>query len=152
MAQSGVTDTAPAPVAPTDTSDGVGWRHVAVLAAAVLVPLLMFGAGVLLPYYVNDLHRLPLAELTSGAHDPKDLWPQSGVVQLAGFASLALLPMAALTGLGLGGLALALLCQRPGSQRVPKALAVLLVMVVSLAALLLQSSDTGAALTTWRLD
>lgn len=139
-------------MAPTDAPDGVGWPHVAVLAAAVLVPVAMFGAGVLLPYFGNDLHRLPLAELTSGAHDPKDLWPRNPLVQLAGFASLALLPMAALAGLGLGGLSLTLLWRRPGPQRVGKALAVLLVMAVSAAALLLQFSETGAALTAWRLD
>ena len=143
---------APPRAAPAGDALGTASRRLLLLVAVLLAVVVLYGVGVLLPYYVNDLHRLPLAELTSGAHDPKDLWPRSGVVQLAGFASLALLPVAALAGLGLGGLSLALLWRRPGSQRVPKALAVLLVMAVSLAALLLQSSATGAALTTWRLD
>ena len=31
-----------------------------------------------LPYYVNDLNRFSLAEVASGLHDPKDLWPYVG--------------------------------------------------------------------------
>jgi hypothetical protein len=34
-----------------------------------------YGLFLVLPYYVNDLDQLPLDEVASGAHDPKDLWP-----------------------------------------------------------------------------
>jgi hypothetical protein len=45
------------------------------LAAGVL-PLAGFVLFLLVPYSVNDLHRLPLAEVASGLHDPKGLWPR----------------------------------------------------------------------------
>ena len=38
---------------------GVGWRGIALLAVAVLGTLAMYGVGVLLPYYVNDLRAQP---------------------------------------------------------------------------------------------
>ncbi|RYU11181.1 hypothetical protein [Nocardioides iriomotensis] len=46
------------------------------LAAGVL-PLIGFVVFLLVPYYVNDLDRLPLSEVASGLHDPKDLWPRN---------------------------------------------------------------------------
>ncbi|QTE28100.1 hypothetical protein [Pengzhenrongella sicca] len=131
------------------------WRGISGLAAAVVVAISLYGIGVLVPYYVNGLHHLPLTEVASGAHDPKDLWPQaawSGLTQLAGLIGLALLPIVAASGVGFGGVSLALLWQRPGPQRVRKSLALLALMIGSLAALLFVLSDTGAALATWRLD
>ena len=49
-----------------------------------------------MPYYVNGLHHLPLSEVASGLHDPKDLWPQGtigGPVQAAGYLSLGVAPL-----------------------------------------------------------
>ena len=137
------------------TSAGIGWRGIAVLAAALVSALAMYVVGVLLPYYVNDLHRLPLAELTSGAHDPKDLWPGNawgGLPQVAGFFSLALLPLAALVALGVGGLSLVGLWRRREPQRVPKSLVLLVVMATPVAALSFMSSPTGEALVVSRRD
>ena len=134
---------------------GVGWRPIALLAAAVLGTLAMYGVGVLLPYYVNDLHRLPLAEVASGAHDPKDLWPGGalgGFPQLAGFLSLALLPMAAFIGICAGATSLVFLWRRVQPQRLPKSLAVITVMAASVAALAFLLTPTGEALAVWRLD
>ncbi len=34
-----------------------------------------YGLFFVLPYYLNDLDQLPLKEVASGAHDPKNLWP-----------------------------------------------------------------------------
>lgn len=51
---------------------GVAWG--AALTVAVLV-CLAYACGIVVPYYVNDLDALTLAEVSSGAHDPKDLWP-----------------------------------------------------------------------------
>ena len=133
----------------------VGWRLVAVLAGALLVTLAMYVAGVLLPYYVNDLHRLPLAEVASGAHDPKDLWPRGplgGVAQLGGFFSLAFLPLAAFGGIGVGLCALVHLWRRPGPRRAGLALGFVGVIAASVTVLLLLGSPTGAALLEWRLD
>ena len=136
-------------------SPGVGWRAIALLAVAVLGTLAMYGVGVLLPYYVNDLHRLPLAEVASGAHDPKDLWPGNalgGVTQIAGFFSLALLPMAAVLGICAGGASLVSLGRRSQPQRVAKALALVAVMAAAVGALAFMLTATGEALTVWRLD
>lgn len=71
-------DAAGARVAHDDVAPAViGWRRITTLATPVLATLTLYCVGVLLPYYVNDLHRLPLAEVAGGAHDPKDLWPPS---------------------------------------------------------------------------
>ncbi len=132
-----------------------GWRLLAVLAGALLVPLAMYVAGVLLPYYVNDLHRLTLAEVTSGAHDPKDLWPGGvlgGAVQLGGVFSLAFLPIAALSGIGVGLLSLVLHWRGPAPLRAGLSLGFVAVVAASVAVLLLLLSPTGAALLQWRLD
>jgi hypothetical protein len=36
-----------------------------------------YAVFLVLPYYVNDLDRLPLVEVASGRHDPQDLWPHA---------------------------------------------------------------------------
>ena len=41
----------------------------------VLACATAYGLFFVVPYYVNDLDQLPLKEVASGAHDPKDLWP-----------------------------------------------------------------------------
>ena len=150
------TDAATPGLATEDAASAViSWRGIAVLAGAVLVALTLFGVGVLLPYYVNDLDRLPLSEVASGTYDPKDLWPQkawAGLVQQAGFLGIMLLPLVALTAVGVAGVWLALLWRRPGPQRVLKSLALLTVVAGSVSALLLLSSETGEALKVWRMD
>ena len=133
----------------------ISWRMIAVLATAVLAALALYGVGVLLPYFANGLHRLPLAEVAGGAHDPKDLWPQNGwagPVQLAGLLSLLVVPPVFLAATGVGGVWLALLWRRPAQQRVPKSLAVLVVVAVCASTLLFLLSPTGGSLGTWRLD
>lgn len=149
-------DAVTAPHVPEDTvSTTAGWRGITVLTAAVLAAIAMYGVGVLLPYYVNDLDRLPLAEVASGAHDPKDLWPRNafgGLAQLAGFFSLVVLPFMTFVCVGVGGLWLVGLWRHRQAQRVPKSLVLLVVMAASVAALAFMFSATGEALTTWRLD
>ena len=133
----------------------IGWRGIAVLAGAVLAALTLFGVGVLLPYYVNDLHRVPLSEVASGAYDPKDLWPQkawAGLVQQAGFLGVMLLPLVALTAVGVAGFWSALLWRRPGPQRVLTSMALLAIVAGSVATLLFLLSETGEALRVWRMD
>jgi hypothetical protein len=58
--------------APTITARGP-----LILLGVVVGIVLAFVAGVVLPYYVNDLDRLPLAEVAGGRHDPKELWPET---------------------------------------------------------------------------
>lgn len=49
---------------------------VGVLVTAATAATAIFAVTIVLPYYVNDLDVLPLAEVAGGAHDPKELWPQ----------------------------------------------------------------------------
>ncbi|MFP5369958.1 MAG: hypothetical protein ACLGI3_04325 [Actinomycetes bacterium] len=51
---------------------------------------LPYALGVLFPYVADALHRLPPAEVASGAHDPEALWPSGigrGLLQLLGLLS-----------------------------------------------------------------
>jgi hypothetical protein len=81
---------------------------VVVLAIWLVVCVAPFVAGVLIPYDVNDLDAPPLAEVASGPHAPKNLWPQGivgAVVQVAGFLSLSVTPIGLFIVGGLAGLA-----------------------------------------------
>ncbi len=114
---------------------------------------LPFAMGVLLPYYVNGLHRLPLAEVASGRYDPKDLWPSGlgggGLLQLMGFLSLAVSPagVGSAAALAVTGTVWAV-SARP--SRI--ALGFALLAVACLAGLLWFTGPMGSALVTWRLD
>ena len=129
------------------------WRVVLVLTLAAVLVVLPYFIGVLLPYYVNDLDDLPLAEVASGAHDPKDLWPQGivgGLVQLGGFFALALTPM----GLVLVGLASAVTAGLAVVRRKSPAVVLALVLLAIACgwALAWFLGPTAGALASWRLD
>jgi hypothetical protein len=118
-----------------------------VLTGLAVLPYL---AGVLAPYYANDLDELSLAEVASGRHDPKELWPQGvvgGWVQVAGFLSLALTPLGVLVALS--GAVAALVRHRP---RPAVALGLVAVAAGCLAVLAFSATPLGGALATWRLD
>ncbi len=128
---------------------------VGALAATVGLGVVLYGVGVLMPYYVNDLDRFPLAEVAGGAHDPKDLWPQgpaAGLVQIAGFLSLLtplLLGVSALASVGV--LLYGLIAERPYITR-REVLMLLSLLVACSAGLAYFFSPMGLALTSWRLD
>ncbi|MGY1687008.1 hypothetical protein ACI8AV_19790 [Geodermatophilus sp. SYSU D00804] len=68
------------------------------LGAVALGAVLLYVLGVVVPYVANGLHHLPLAEVASGSHDPKDLWPATiphlgGWLRLAAVLSIALAPL-----------------------------------------------------------
>ena len=121
----------------------------AVLAAALILSMTVYGAGGLMPYCANDLHRLPPSEVTSGADD---LWTQNVLFYLAGIFGPLLLPFVASAGAGLGALTLAVLWRRPASQPVLKSVALLVIVATSIAVLLFPLSELGRAVTVWRLD
>ena len=115
--------------------------------------------GVLLPYYANGLHRLPLDELASGRHDPKLLWPSytgcGGLVDLLGVLGLATAPMGLLAGAVVGVLAplRAVLSGRSRLRRAPAmVLATTVVAAACAAGLAWVIGDTGTALVVWRMD
>ena len=131
------------------------WRMPAIWLSAVALLALLWIAGVLVPYYVNDLDRLSTDELTSGAWDPAQLWPATTgtfgqTVQAAGaFAGWPLMYVVYIASvLGSGYL---LIQEWSGSGRTERALlATLAVLSVALTALLL--SPFGISLSTWALD
>ena len=68
------------------------WLGIVALAAAA-----SYGLLVVLPYFVNDLDRFPLADVAIGYHDPKDLWPTTipyigGWLHLFGVLSMIFAP------------------------------------------------------------
>ena len=143
--------TAPAP-APPAVAPARPRRWLAAYCGGVLAAVLPYGAGVLLPYYVNGLHRLPLAEVASGRHDPKDLWPSSGqgcggLLDAAGLLSLAWTPLALVALVALGPVAAWSTRHRPWLAACFVALA-----AGCVAALGWLMGPTSAALAAWRLD
>lgn len=135
----------------------VGWRSIVGLAAVVVAVLALFCLGVLLPYYVNDLHRMPLADVAGGAHDPAALWPQDDrvglAVGMAGLLAVGVGPLVLLAVVVVGAVWLTSLWRRrPEPQRASRSLAVVVVMAGAVAAVLFWSSETGSALAAWRLD
>ncbi|GAA4751993.1 hypothetical protein GCM10023328_38880 [Modestobacter marinus] len=128
----------------------VGGRRVALLAVCTALVVAPYLAGVLVPYHVNDLDAVPLAEVAGGAHDPKDLWPHGtagGLAQLAGMLSLALTPI---------GLVAVLVAALDGLfRRRPTPVVALGLASVALACLAGWAfflSPLGTALISWRMD
>lgn len=130
------------------------WRMVGWLTAFAVLATLPYLAGVLLPFYVNGLHHLPLDEVAGGRYDPKDLWPQGfvgGLAQVAGFVSLALTPIG-LAFLGIWSAAVGILGLVTGDVRRTAAAALILLAGACALGLAWFLGDTSAALTTWRMD
>ena len=125
----------------------------ALAATVAFLAVLPYVAGVLIPYYVNDLYHLPLEEVASGRHDPKDLWPGTsgfgGFVQLAGFFSVGLTPILLIVALAGAGT-----CLTPWHRRTSRAVTAGLAFVAlgCVGALAFFFSPMGNALVTWRMD
>jgi hypothetical protein len=135
--------------APTITARGP-----VILLGVVVGIVLAFVAGVVLPYYVNDLDRLPLAEVVSGRHDPKELWPETagpwghllhGVGAYA--VTLGHLTLIFAAGGSLAGLALLWRQLSTAARR-----ALVTVLAVAGTAFVVMASGWGQALATWTLD
>ncbi|WP_432542437.1 hypothetical protein [Kineococcus sp. SYSU DK002] len=134
----------------------------ALVTASTIAGLLVVAAytgGVLLPYFVNDLHHLTYEQLTSGAHDPKDLWPAgAGVlgawVHLAGLSAVVLgwlvtAPAAVVSAFALRS-ALGHRSTAPGARRRLALHVIVVALLVS--ATVVRFTPLGAALATWSLD
>jgi hypothetical protein len=135
------------------------WRWVAAHVGGLLACVVPYLVGVLLPYRVNGLHRLPLDELASGRHDPKLLWPSptgcGGLVDLLGVLGLVTAPMGLVGGAVAGVLVLgrAVLSGRSRLRRAPgMVLATVAVAAACAAGLGWFVGETSAALVTWRMD
>lgn len=135
------------------------WRPVRAIFLTELFWVSTFAVGVLLPYYANDLDAVSLAELTSGAHDPKDLGPYNapmgGWLRLFGLLSLALAPVSLLVGglLAADCAVQAVISRRSRSHAwVPLAVTLTVLAVASLWGATLFFSPTPDALMAWLLD
>jgi hypothetical protein len=145
-----VTLTAPSPAPPTAPRPRTR-RWLAAYLGGVLAAVLPYAIGVLLPYFVNGLHRLPLTEVASGRYDPKLMWPSysgcGGLVDLAGYLSLAWTPLALLGLAAVGPVA---------AWRTRRTPATALAFAVGTAACLVGlgwlMGPTSAALAVWRMD
>lgn len=127
----------------------------AIWLSAVVLLALLWTAGVLVPYYVNDLDRLPADELTSGAWDPAQLWPATtgavGQTVQAGGAFVGWPLMYVVHIASALGSAYLLQQEWAASNHGERALlATLAVLSVAVTALLL--SPFGISLSTWALD
>jgi hypothetical protein len=129
-------------------------RLLAFVSGVAGLSALPFAIGVVLPYYVNGLHRLPLAEVASGRYDPKNLWPSGlggGLLQLLGLLSLAVSPagVAFTAALALIGAVWAVFARpsRPGIT-----VGFFLLAAACVAGLVWFAGPMGSALVTWRLD
>lgn len=130
------------------------WRT---YTACLVVVLLVVGAvvaGVLVPYVTNGLHRVPLADVASGAYDPKDLWPSTtgpagALVRSAGLLALLLGgPVVALAGL----LAALGLWQRRGHNGRAESIVGVTVVVLTAVYSAFWLSPWGQPLFTWAMD
>lgn len=135
------------------------WRWFAGAAGGVLAAVLPYLVGVLLPYHVNGLHRLPLDGVASGRYDPELLWPSytgcGGWVDLLGVFGLATAPMGLLAGAVVGVLVAgrAVLVARSRLRAAPGVVPAFTALAVACAAgLWWFLGDTSAALATWRMD
>lgn len=142
------------PPSPHAAQPAVRGRRALLAAAVVAVATAaVLAASVVVPYVVNDLHRLPLAEVSSGAHDPKDLWPRGaagGLLQLVGLLAVALVPLTAAAGAALS--AVVVLHHAGDPRDVRGAFAGVLLLLLAATVLVGYLSPLGSALVVWRLD
>ncbi len=131
------------------------WYGAFSLYAIVGVLTAAYVAGFVVPYYVNDLDALPLAEVSTGLHDPKDLWPYVGggagwvLVRLAAMLSVLVVPLAVLglAGHGIWGAVSASTTRRRARWTVAVASGAVALGIVGWFV-----SPLGTAITLWALD
>jgi hypothetical protein len=128
-------------------------RHLALLTGGAVLAALPFVLGLVVPYLVNGLDRLPLEELTSGAYDPKDLWPQPGSSWRTGVGVAVLLSFTvALPAFIVVTVLAAWGALSAGRARRAIALGFAVLALACGAALVWLMGPTGSALVTWRMD
>ncbi len=123
--------------------------HLGLLTGVLLLAVLSFGVGLLLPYHVNGLHRVPLGEL--GAYEPERLWPM-GTGWLPVVNTGFVLAMLAFPALVLAAGAAAAGAVRAARTRVGLAPGFAVLALACGAAAVWLWGPTGSALVTWRID
>jgi hypothetical protein len=124
-------------------------RDLAFVTGVSVLAILPFALGMALPYYGNDLDRLPLEDLRFGRVDPETAWPLGTVWGgLASFLALTLAHpvLAVVTVMAICAAVTA------GLQRRPIALGFVVIALAGVAVLAWVWGPTGRALMTWLLD
>lgn len=130
-------------------------RVLAALALAAVVAVVAgFVAGVVVPFVLDDLHHLPLAEVRGGADQPNDLWPADAgrppaLLVVAGGLAVLVGPLVLPALVVLLGGALAL--HRQAMDAVARR-TMTTALVLACAAGLAWLSPHGRAMTAWFLD
>lgn len=157
------TVTTPAARFPIDVSvapvvRGARWRRwwssgwpplVAALACAGA-----YAAFFVLPYYANGLDRFPLADLATGTHDPRVLWPHDQGTGWASFRRAGMATFFVGPAVALGTLAWAAVRTRQGIALgdMRRTAPALVAASLSLGTIAWLFSPFGRALMTWFLD
>jgi heme/copper-type cytochrome/quinol oxidase subunit 3 len=120
--------------------------------ATVLLLVLAYLVAIVVPYLVNDLHRLPLAEVAGGGHDPKDLWPATTPLgPTARLLAIGVLMTGPLLATAAAGWAVADLVA--GRRRGHRTLVLpVLTVLLAVAFLVGYFSPVGTGLGTWTMD
>lgn len=131
-------------------------RGVRLLMSIVALSAAFYLLFVVLPYVVNDLHRLSLAEVSSGRHDPKDLWPTTvpyvgGWLHTFGFFSAIFTPMSLVLTL-FGALAAAVVTARQRLSARGVVIGYGVVVVACIGGLVYYLGPISQALLTWQVD
>ena len=106
-----------------------------------------------MPYYVNDLNQFPLADVSGGLHDPKDLWPfttaAGGFLQLGAFLTMGVGPFAAAAAAGMAAFDL---WRHRKTRDVRRTMIGILTLAFAAATFAWIASPLGGALIGWMLD
>ncbi len=124
-------------------------RTLLLLAAAVIGCAVLFAATVGHGYLVSGMLQVPLSEVGSGAHDPKDLpGAMTPTSQVLGWLAIATAPLAGFVGLVVAGVDLlnSVRERRTPRQLVPAA------TVVVLSAAMLVGCVVLSPLAAWWMD
>lgn len=133
-------------------------RLIAFWLGALLMVSAVWVSGLIVPYFVNDLHRLPLEEVASGRRDPKDLWPYASGSRPWGVLRLALLaialPLMPILGIGSAVIGAGILLVPNRRERLTTSARNLTAaaILLGLGMAFLSLSPCGWALTAWALD
>jgi hypothetical protein len=130
-----------------------GVRLLMLIVALSVAPYVLF---VVLPYFVNDLHRLPLTEVSSGRHDPKDLWPTTvpyvgGWLHTFGFFSAVFTPMFLILTI-FGALVAAVVTMRQRLSAWGVVAGYVVVVLTCIGGVVFYLGPISRALLTWQLD
>jgi hypothetical protein len=124
-------------------------RDLALVTGVFVLAVLPFALGMALPYYANDLDRLPLEDLSFGEVDPVTAWPLGTV--WGGIAAVLALTLAH-PALALVTVMAICAAVSAGLRRRVIALGFVVIALAGVAVLAWVWGPTGRALMTWLLD